>query len=185
MPAIAQRFVQRLDRLPGGSRLAWVAGGYLVAVLLAALAVLALAAATDGPDRELSSGMHAFADALVFVFALACFSTVPSGLALYFLRPVRWAWPAFSAAAWAAAATGLLAVAAVHLALEPSGLGSVLAVLRILHSPLCMALFVAVGLFSPSPASTRGLYTAAAVEGVTVTYGFVHWLLPLLAPDVR
>jgi len=174
------RVAERLDRLAGPTRLVGVLGGYVLAALLAVLVVVVHVAVTDGPDRELSSGMHAFGDAVVFVVAFTFFSALPSGLGLYFLRRVTWVWPLFSALGWTMASTGWLAVATVHLAPTPADFGSVLAVLRIVLAPACMAVLAAVGVAAPSLGTKRVLFSAAAAEALTTCYGALHWLAPLL-----
>lgn len=66
------------------SRIGIVAGGYVVAAIVAALAVSAHAAMTAQDSRG-ADGMYAFGDVLLFLFVFCIFAMVPSGLAVYFL----------------------------------------------------------------------------------------------------
>jgi hypothetical protein len=64
-----------------------VTAGYVAAFLMASAAVAIRVASTSGPDAQASSGMYAFGDALLFVAVCGVAALVPTGVALFFLRP--------------------------------------------------------------------------------------------------
>jgi hypothetical protein len=78
-------------------KVAVVAVGYFAAFLVASAAVGIRLANTSGPDGQASSGMYAFGDALLFVAAFGVVALVPTGAALFFLRPYRHFWQVLSA----------------------------------------------------------------------------------------
>jgi hypothetical protein len=86
--------------------------------------------------------MYAFGDSLVFLTVFGAVSTVPTALALVFLRQSRRFWVALSAAALIVASTSLAAVAAIVLEQQMPALTSLnawspLTVLRISGSSRC------------------------------------------------
>ena len=90
-------------------KVAVVAGGYIAALLVAFAAVALHIATTSGPDAQASSGMYAFGDALLFVAVFAACALVPTGAALFFLRPYRHFWTVLSALGLAVVVTGVTA----------------------------------------------------------------------------
>ena len=80
-----------------------VLAGYLAAALAASAAVAVRIANTNGPDAQASAGMYAFGDGLLFVAVFSVVAILPTGLALFFLRPYRWFWTVLSIAALAIA----------------------------------------------------------------------------------
>lgn len=178
---VLAEWMARWTRLSFPARLAWIAGGYVVALAVAALALFILVTLTDGPDRAASSGMHAFSDALVFLMVFALGATVPTGLLLHGLRALGWPWPVFSWLALGIAMTGVMAVLDVHFNVDAPG-WSPLVPLRIFATPFAAGLFLLTGLVSPQRASRVRLLLAMAMEGLVGTYGFVHWFVPLLQP---
>jgi hypothetical protein len=176
--------LQRTQTLPAVAKAGIVAGGYFAAILLALGVVSFYIDQTAGPDREASSGMYAFGDSLVFLAVFGAVSTIPTGLALVFLRQSRRFWIALSIAALVVASTSLAAAAAVLLEQQMPALTSLnawtpLAVLRIFLSPLLAATFGLAALFAPQPRLRWYLFGAAVAEGVTTAYGFFHWFAPL------
>lgn len=103
---------------------------------------------TQGPDAQASDDMYDLANDFVFVQVFCGLGLFPTGLALYFLRPVRAFWTILAIAAFAFAATGPIAAAAIVLASHVSGLPSFctawasLGVLRVLPAPLFAAAFL-------------------------------------------
>src|SRR5882762_1425840 len=89
-----------------------VAVGYIAAFLVASAAVAIRLANTSGPDAQASSGMYAFGDAVLFVAVFGVAALVPTGAALFFLRPYRSFWTVISALGLGIAVTGFAAVAA-------------------------------------------------------------------------
>jgi hypothetical protein len=158
-----------------------VLGGYIIAVFVASVAVAIRIARTDGPDAQASAGMYAFGDALLFLAVFGVMSLVPTGMALFFLRPYRWFWTVLSLGTLALAATGLAATAvyvwASYQALPRSPLESwaALAVLRMLPAPLLATSFLLSGLLATTRSSRWALLVAAGIEGAVGSYAFLHW----------
>ena len=161
-----------------------IALGYIASVLLAGAVVAIRIAATSGPDAQASSGMYAFGDALLFVTVLGVSALVPTGAALFFLRPYPRFWTVFSALGLAVAITGL--VAAVLFAVGRTAVSSPLAtwvglsVLRILVAPLLALVFLAFTVLSPSRSPRLAFLAATAAEAAVSAYGAFVWVLPLL-----
>src|SRR5262245_37569935 len=99
--------------LPAGARLlikvGLVAAGYIGAFAIAWAVVAVHIATTQGPDRRDYAAMFDFGDTLLFLGAFGLAAVVPTGAALFFLRPYRWFWRALSIAAMAMAATAAAA----------------------------------------------------------------------------
>ena len=87
-----------------------MAGGYVLALLVAWAIVTTYIALTDGPDRQASGGMYAFGDSLLFLALFGVAAVPATGAALYFVRPFHAFWRALSVAALAITATGVAAV---------------------------------------------------------------------------
>jgi hypothetical protein len=66
-------------------KVAIVAGGYLVAFLLACAAVALHSAVTNASGSGPSDGMSAFGDLILFVAVFGAVALVPTAAALYFL----------------------------------------------------------------------------------------------------
>jgi len=105
--------IARLNSLSRLAKTGTVIGGYVAAFALALIAVTVHVILTSGPDRDASSGMHAFGDALLFIFAFGVIATAPTALALYFLRTNRAFWSLISIAALAVSVTGLASAASI------------------------------------------------------------------------
>ena len=161
-----------------------VLAGYVVAVLAAGAAVDVRIANTSGPDAQASAGMYAFGDGLLFVAVFGVAALVPTGLALYFLRPFRWFWTVLSASALAVAVTAIPAAALCVLerllAIHDDSLLSVLAalaVLRTIVSPPLAGAFLVAGVLAPNRASRWALLAAAAIEGAVAVYAVFQWFV--------
>jgi len=126
--------------------------------------------------------MHAFGDALLFLFVFGGASIVPTVLALLFLQRYRGLWMVLCVVAVGIAATGLGAVAAVAgEGVNPgTGIWAMLAVPRILLAPLAVGLFGVCAWFAPGPAYRRWLLVAVGGECIASLYGLFHWFAPLL-----
>src|SRR6185295_4189186 len=137
----------RMKTLPAMAKAEIVVGGYVAAILSAVGVVLLYINQTNGPERDASSGMYAFGDALLFVPVFGIVSTIPTRVALVFLRQSRKFWIAFCVVALVVAITSLGAVVVTVLDSQQFALGAsfdgwaALSVLRLLVSP-----FVAVSL---------------------------------------
>ncbi len=173
-------FQARLDQLSTSARSALVIGGYLAALIAAWVALISYVHITSGPDRNASSGMYAFADAMFFLSVLAAGSLAPTTLLLYFLRKSDALWRVFGSLVPAVAITGWLAVGDIAEAWGGAGFWSMLAVPRVFVAPLLAGLFLLVGMFSPNRASQRWLFAATAIESITSVYGVIHWFVPAL-----
>jgi len=161
-------------------KVALVAGGYLVCLLIASAAVALRIAVTDGPASQAAGGMYGFGDVTLFVAAFGVSALVPTGVALFFLRAHRTFWKVLSTLVVATAATGV--AAAILFAVGRSAPASRLAmwaglsVLRILVSPLLALAFLVCAVFSPHRPSRIAFLAAAAIEGAVCLYGGTMWL---------
>jgi hypothetical protein len=165
-------------------KVALVAAGYLMALLLAIAAVILRVAATSGPDAQASSGMYAFGDALLFVAVFGVCALVPTGAALFFLRPYRPFWNVLSALGFAVAVTGLTATIlfTVGRSEKDTALATWadLSVLRILVAPLLALTFLVCTVFSPPRLPRFAFLTATVMEAAVSAFGAATWFIPLL-----
>jgi hypothetical protein len=163
-----------------------VAGGYMAAVLVASAAVGIRLATTSGPEAQASSGMYAAGDALLFVAVFGVAAVVPTGAALFFLRPHRRFWTVLSAFGLAVAGTGLAAATLFamgrHAAPSPLATWAGLSVLRLLVAPLLALAFLVCTVLSPYRVSRLALLAATVVEVAVSVYGGFVWFVPLLFP---
>ncbi len=154
--------------------------GYVGAFLVAFAVVSIYVALTDSPDRQASSGMYAFGDSLLFLAVFGVAAVIPTGAALYFLRPYRTFWVTLSVLTLAIAATGL--AAALDYAIPPSTSGpsvsvwSALAPLRLLVAPLFALAFLLSTLFAPRRSVRIPLFAATVIE----TAAFAYFVLALV-----
>src|SRR5665213_1385969 len=91
-------------------KVALVAGGYVSCLLVASAAIAVRVAITGGAARQAASGMYGFGDTILFVAVFGVAALVPTGMALFFLRPGRPFWNVLSASGLVLAATGIAAV---------------------------------------------------------------------------
>ena len=161
-----------------------VLAGYVAAVLVANAAVALRIANTSGPDRQASAGMYAFGEGLVFIAVFGAVALVPTGLALWFLRPCRWFWVGLSITAVAVATTAIPAAALCvldrFLAIPNESVLSLLAALaflRTIASPPLAGAFVVAGVLAPSSASRWALLAAAGIEGMVAAYAVLQWFV--------
>ncbi|MGE5664687.1 MAG: hypothetical protein ACM31I_10190 [Deltaproteobacteria bacterium] len=161
-----------------------VAGGYVAAFLVAFAAVAIRVANTSGPEAQAASGMYAFGDMLLFVAVFAVAALVPTGAALFFLRPYRPFWTALSASGLAVAVTGVAApiLFAVGRDATPSPLATWagFCVLRILVAPLLALAFLVCTIFSPHRSARFACLAATVMEAAVSAYGGWMWFVPLL-----
>lgn len=166
-------------------KVAVVAAGYMAAFLIASAAVAIRVTNTSGPEAQASSGMYAFGDSALFIAVLGILALVPTGAALYFLRPYRHLWVVLSALALSVALTGVAAVFLFVLgrhAVAPSPLATwaALSVLRILLAPVLAPAFLVSALLSAHRSPRFTLLTATALEVAVGAYAGVVWFLPLI-----
>jgi len=174
----------RGDRVTPLRRIALVAVGYVGAFLIASVVVAIRVATTSGPDAQASSGMYAFGDAYLFIAVFGVLALVPTGAALYFLRPYRPVWIALSSVGVCVAFTGVAAVVLFALGRDtaaPSALAAwaSFSVLRILLAPILAPAFLVVALFTPYRFPRLALLTATAMELAVVAFAGVVWFVPL------
>ena len=164
-------------------KVAVIAGGYIVAFLMASAVVAIHVSNTSGPDAQASSGMYAFGDALIFVAVFGVSALVPTGAALFFLRPYRHFWTGLSAFGLAVAVTGVTAAIlfAVGRYATPSPLATWagLSVLRILVAPLLALTFLVCTFLSPYRSPRVAFLVATVMEAAVSAYGGSIWFVPL------
>ena len=162
-----------------------VAGGYAAALLVAAAAVAVRVASTSDPVSQASSGMHAFGDLLLFVGVFGVLAVVPTGAALFFLRPYPRFWSALAALGLVVAASGLAAAVLFTVgrhAAPPSPIAewAGLSILRILVAPLLALAFLVCAVFSPRRGPRLAFLAGTAAEAAVSAYGGLVWFVPML-----
>ena len=164
-------------------KVAVVAGGYIAAFLMAYAAVAIRLASTSGPDAQASSGMYAAGDALLFVAVFGVSALVPTGAALFLLRPYRLFWTVLSALGLAVAVTGITAAilfaVGKHAMRSPLATWAGLSVLRILGAPLLALTFLVCTILSPHRSSRFAFLAATVMEAAVSAYGGFVWFVPL------
>jgi hypothetical protein len=168
-------------------KLGVIAVGYIAAFLIASAAVGIRLANTSGSDAQASSGMYAFGDAFLFLAVFVIVALVPTGAALFFLRPYRLFWVMLSACGLSVAVTGLAAAALFAMgrhAAAPSPLATWagLSVLRILVAPLFALTFLVCSVLSPYRFPRLAFRAVTATEAAVSAYGGLVWLVPLYFP---
>jgi hypothetical protein len=170
-----------MDRI---RKFALVIGGYVAALLFGIAAVAIRSAFIDPAVAQASSGMYAFGDAILFVGIFGVVALVPTGGALFLLRPYRSFWIVLSVLGLAMAITGILAAIIFgigrHEASSALATWAAFSVLRILIAPLFMLTFLVCAFFSPDRMTRIAFITATALEAVVSAYGGVVWFVPLL-----
>jgi hypothetical protein len=170
----------------GRAKFALVAAGYVVAFLVAFGVVALYVTLTSGPDRQLSGGMYAFGDSLLFLGVFGLASVPASGAALFFLRPYPWVWRTLSVVALLLAATGVAALI-VYLGAQggEAAAGSVtatfqawsaLAILRILVAPLFALAFGVAAVFAPGRSPRVALGAACLADVIVFAWVTLTWV---------
>src|ERR1041384_7040950 len=162
------------------TKIVLVVGGYLAAVVVAAIAVAISAARTAGPVRDASSGMYAFGDAVLFLstFTLAAVPATCAGL--FFLRPYPLFWRVLATGALALAATGVVVLVdflvmqrdAAHSFL---GAWATLSPIRVILAPLLAIAVCLCALFAPTRFTRFAFLGAAAIETVVFVWVAFVW----------
>ena len=138
---------------------------------------------TQGPDAQASAGMYAFGDFMLFVAVFGIAALLPTGLGLYYLRPVRFFWTFLAIAALPVVATGPVCAVSVelmrHLRNAPSFLqtGAALGVLQLLGAPLLAAWLLLCACLAPTRFPRWTMLGATIVEGLVATYALFHWFI--------
>jgi len=161
------------------AKLRVVVAGYVTAFLAAGVAMVLRVLLTQGDVANASSGMYAFGDTILFIAVFGVVALVPTGLALYWLRPVRRFWIVMAIAALVLAGTGLAAALVIALASsQPRWVGTAaFAVLRMLCAPLLAPAFLIGAAAAPTRRTRLALILAATVEAAVSLYAAVHWFV--------
>lgn len=158
-----------------------VAGGFVVALLVAGAAVAIRQRLTDTPEALASSGMHAFGDLVLGLAVFAGVAAVPLALGLYWLRSWAPFWTLLAVGAALLAATGPLALAVSSWLRGPAGNWAILADARIGLMPLTAPALLVCGLFAPRPRTRWVLLAAALLDGgIFAGVVLVKFVLPTL-----
>jgi len=168
------------------ARIGLIAAGYAAAFVAASLVVAIRVASTSGPAAQASSGMYAFGDAALFVAVFGLLALVPTGAALYVLRPYRRLWSVLSVVALAVALSGIAAVTLFALGrgiVEPSPLAtwSAVSVLRILVAPVFAPAWLVFAILAPLRSARLAFLSATAAELVVVAYAGLVWFRPIVS----
>jgi hypothetical protein len=161
-------------------KVALVAGGYAACLALAFLAEALRVAATGGPARQAAGGMYGFGDMVLFATVFGVAALVPTGAALYFLRPFATFWKVTSISSVAVAVTGV-AAAVLFVAGRGGTVGPLAAcaeysVLRIFAAPLLALAFLVCAALAPSRAPRIAFLAAALMEAAAIA----AWVADLL-----
>ena len=133
-------------------------------------------------DNQTMGGMIAGGEMMYGSTIFVLVSLVPTGLALWFLRPSRRFWSAFSSAGLWFAIVGLAAVVAM---LATTGMTDgvslmlfvdLLSLVQMLGSPLWILSFALSAALAPAPDLRRRLLAALVIEFVIAACGFVHFI---------
>src|SRR5215218_8235082 len=165
-------------------KVAGAVGGYIAAWLVASAVVAFRVARLDVSAAQVSSGMYAFGDSLLFLGVFGVAALVPSGVALSLLRDHGRVWAVLSTLGLAIAVTGVTAAIlfAVGSHAPPSTLATLagFSVLRILVARLLAMAFLVCTIFAPRGASRSAFGAATVMDGFVSPYGGVVWFAPML-----
>lgn len=156
-----------LPKMRPAAKFGLVIASYVIALLVAIVVVATYIHLTDSPDRDLSGGMYAFGDSLLFLAVLTLASIPATGAALYFLRPCHTFWIAVSIVSLAYAATAIPAVMDHFMRRapgEPMPWWSALLSLRLVLAPFPGFAFFLAGLFAPGRWFRIALFGAVVIE---------------------
>jgi hypothetical protein len=155
--------------------------GYAICFLIAFAAVALRVATTSGSARQAASGMYGFGDTILFVGVFGVFALVPTGAALFFLRPNRTFWKVLSALGLALAVTGVAAAIIFAVGRGESttrlAIWAGYSVLMILLSPFLALAFIVCAAFSPQRTPRIALAIAAMMEIAVFLSWFVAQFL--------
>jgi hypothetical protein len=158
--------------------------GYVAALLIASAAVTIRVAVTPTAVAQASSGMYAFGDSLLFVAVFGVFALVPTGAALFFLRPYHRFWVVLSAIGVVVGLTGIIAATLFllgrHATASTLAWMAALSVLRMLIAPLLALMFLACVILAPLRPARLAFVAALAMEMVVCACGGFVWFIPFL-----
>ena len=165
------------------SRIGLVVGGYVAAFSVASVLVYIRQLHTSGPDAQASAGMYAWGDFVLFMTAFTVMALIPTGFALYFLRPYEKFWVALSIAALAIAITGPVGACLSALTRNsplrnsPWVIAGEFGFLRAMGAPLLVMAFLTCAVFAPSRRPRWALLLATGLECAASAYFIGHlWL---------
>ena len=165
------------------ARIATVVAGYGMAIIAAVVAAWMYDARVAALPYDTSGGMCAGGEMMTSLGAFLLVASIPTLLALWFLRGNERVWNAIAVASVAFASAGLVAVlmplvtrsASGHLALVLLGL---LALAQLLGVPLWSAAFALFALLAPTQKVRRKLLLAVGIELAIAVCAAVHWFVP-------
>jgi hypothetical protein len=177
---------KRSSDLPAANPLrkaAFIAGGYFVCFLIASAAVAIRIASTSEAASRAAGGMYGFGDVVLFFAAFGVPALVPTGAALFYLRPYSSFWKVLSALGVAVAVTGIAAAILYsigrHELATPLATWAAYSVGRILVSPLLVLAFLVCAVLSPHRPSRLAFLAAAAMEALVSAYAGAVWFVPM------
>jgi hypothetical protein len=162
-----------------------VIAGYIIALIVAFVAVYIRELATQGTDAQASQGMFAFGETILFLVVLGVLALVPTALAFYFLRPLEKLWTGFavlclvfSIMGWIVLLANRLMEATVGYTSNPfAAFLSLAAVLSIFGTPVFAVCFLILAIIAPSGRSRFLLLISAGCQILAALYMFVNFLL--------
>ena len=158
-----------------------VLAGYVIAGLLAWGVLSIRMATTSAADNQASGGMLAFGDSVLFAGVFGLAALLPTGAALFWLRPHRTFWQVLSLVSFVVVDTCLVALV-VYLAGRKATVGSPIhawstfAVLRILAAPLFALAFLLAGFVAPFRAAKVALFGCTVAEAVAFGLVVFTWI---------
>ena len=159
-----------------------VLAGYSAA-LFAASAAVYVRQLNTGPDVQADAGMYAWGDVMLFGAVFGSVALFPTGLGLYFLRPLRVFWTFLAVAALALSVTGPVCAAVVafmsSLPNPPFIVQACLffSLMRVLGAPLLALAFLLCACLAPTRFARWTLVGATALESLAAVYSLLHWFI--------
>jgi len=136
-------------------------------------------------DNQTMGGMIAGGELMYGSAEFVLASLVPTGLALWFLRPNRRFWSAFSSAGLIFAIVGLAAVLATATTGQTDRdrlplllFVGLLSIVQMLGSPLWILSFALFAALAPARDLRRRMLAALVIEFAIAAYGLIHFLVP-------
>jgi hypothetical protein len=160
-----------------------VLAGYSAALFAACAAVYLRDLKFQGTDIQADAGMYAWGGAMLFAAVFGSVALFPTGLGLYFLRPLRVFWTILAIAALALAVTGPVCAVVVafmsSLSNPPFIVQAFLffSLMRVLGAPLLALALLLCACLAPTRFARWALVGATAIEGVAAAYSLVHWFI--------
>jgi hypothetical protein len=155
-----------------------VVAGYALAVAVAVAAVMCRMILIGDSGAQTSGGMSAFGDSLLFLAVFAVAALLPTGAALFFLRPYQAFWRWFSVAVFVFALSSFAAF--IIVIADPRSVARSFAFLRVLVAPCFTLAFGLSVFFAPQRGSRIALLVAAGIE----IAGFACWVITCLVRNL-